>query len=160
MHVFRIRAGNAPAYLSTNFQPIAQGHSYNTRGSTHDFRISRELATSPKSFAFTAIKHWNGLSQSLKGIESLQCFKSGLKQHLLSEYWLISWLHAPATDIPSITVFIVIFFLLDPIGNKSFDFMGYPSVFMLLHVVTALNRKYKFPTKFQHFPMSTRADLQ
>ena len=85
-HVFKIRAGNAPDYLSIDFQPIAQSHMHNTRHSSYNYFISKQLALSPKSFAFSAIKDWNSLPEPLKSIESLQCFKKRLKEHFFDTY--------------------------------------------------------------------------
>ena len=74
VHVFKIRLGKAPDYLSVDFKPIVQTHAHNTRHSSLNYFISKELANSPKSFSFSAIKHWNCLPESLKSIESLTCF--------------------------------------------------------------------------------------
>ena len=86
VHVFKIRLGKAPDYLSVDFKPIAQTHAHNTRHSSLNYFISKELANSPKSFSFSAIKHWNCLPESLKSIESLTCFKKRLKEHIFSAY--------------------------------------------------------------------------
>ena len=86
VHVFKIRSGNAPDYLSVDFKPVVQTHAYNTRHSSLNYFISKELANSPKSFSFSAIKHWNCLPESLKSIESLTCFKKRLKEHIFSAY--------------------------------------------------------------------------
>ena len=53
-HVFKIRLGNAPKYLSAGFQPITLRHSHD---SSSDYFIPKELANSPHSFAYTAVKH-------------------------------------------------------------------------------------------------------
>ena len=86
MHVFKIRAGRVPSYLLANFRPIAQCHEFNTRQSAYDFMVSKEIAASPRSFVFTAIKQWNSLPRSLKSVGSLRCFKTRLKQHFFSNY--------------------------------------------------------------------------
>ena len=90
MHVFKIRAGKAPSYLSVNFRSIAQSHGFNTRRSTYDYVVSRDVAASSQSFVFTAIKQWNSLPQSLKCVGSLQCFKTRLKQHLFFRVLIVS----------------------------------------------------------------------
>ena len=95
VHVFKIRAGNAPDYLSIDFQPIAQSHTHNTRHSSHNYFVSRQVAMSPKSFAFSAIKEWNCLPEPLKSIESLQCFKKRLKEHIFVTYQSL-WYLSPA----------------------------------------------------------------
>ena len=51
--VFRIRAGTAPGYLSSNFEPLNASHAHNTRGSSFNYRVSREIANSPKKFLRT-----------------------------------------------------------------------------------------------------------
>ena len=85
-HLFRIRRKIAPAYLLPNFKFVSDAHSYNTRGSSHNFHLSRQLSLSPNSFSFTAIRQWNELPNSLKAIDSFQVFKQKLKQFLLNQY--------------------------------------------------------------------------
>jgi hypothetical protein len=86
LHVFKIRHGIAPDYLSLNFEPLALVHNHNTRGSQYDYFVSRGNANSPKGFAFTAIRLWNGLPISLKEITSVSVFKSRLKAFLSLHY--------------------------------------------------------------------------
>ena len=86
LHVFRIRLGQAPQYLSTHFRPVQQVHTHSTRGSIHDFHISKEISMAPSSFSYAAITSWNALPDSLKGIKSLTVFKAKLKNYLLSHY--------------------------------------------------------------------------
>ena len=95
--VFKIRSGNAPRYLCTSFQALATSHSHNTRRSSLDFFISKELANSPHSFSFTAIKHWNSLPPCLKQIQKFPSFKKRLKQFLLSTDWFLFF----RTDLPN-----------------------------------------------------------
>ena len=85
-HVFKIRHNLAPRYLSINFTPISGFHSYYTRGSSHNYVISKGLANAPFSFCFTAIKEWNSLPLDLKKIESFMVFRTKLKQFLSSSY--------------------------------------------------------------------------
>ena len=85
-HLFKIRFGKAPPYLSTGFVTILKTHSYSTRGSESNYRISRDIALSPTSFVFTAINSWNGLPIYLKRLDSLVNFKKKLKQFLLSKH--------------------------------------------------------------------------
>ena len=82
--VFQIGSGRAPQYLATSFQSLASSHSHNTRCSSHNYFISKELANSPTSFSFTAIKHWNSLPRCLKEIQKFGSFKTRLKQFILS----------------------------------------------------------------------------
>ena len=39
VHVFRIRSGIAPSYLSSNFIPVANRHSHCTRSSVNDYSV-------------------------------------------------------------------------------------------------------------------------
>ena len=86
MHLFRIRNKLAPRYLLPNFTAVSASHSHNTRGSGYNFSISRELSLSQNSFAFTAIKYWNSLPNSIKCIEGYQVFRRKLKQFLFEQY--------------------------------------------------------------------------
>ena len=83
---FKIRIGTAPGYLSSNFVPLNTSHAHNTRRSSFNYRVSREMANSQKSFAFTTVSHWNELPPSLQSLHSLETFKSRLKQHIFSSY--------------------------------------------------------------------------
>ena len=85
-HLFRIRHGIAPRYLMPNFTAISAAHSHNTRGSGFNFQLSRDLALSTNSFAFTSIKQWNDLPNSIKSIDSFYVFKRKLKEFLINQY--------------------------------------------------------------------------
>ena len=84
IHVFKIRAGLAPSYLSRNLIPVS--HSHNTRGSKCNFQVSKELAKNSASFCLNAVKQWNSLPMFLKEIRSLPSFRNQLRQHLASSY--------------------------------------------------------------------------
>ena len=86
VNLFRIRHNLAPTYLLPNFCSISSVHSHNTRGSSFNFQLSRELSLSPSSFAFTAIKQWNSLPNNLKDIHEFRVFKRKLKQFLVEQY--------------------------------------------------------------------------
>ena len=86
VHIFRIRHDLAPSYMTSNFQLVCSTHSYETRGSSTNYFISKSLATAPSSFAFTASKLWNSLPLRIKNIDSLPVFKRRLKEYLLSRY--------------------------------------------------------------------------
>ena len=75
---------------STSFQSLASSHSHDTRRSSCDYFISKEIANSPTSFSFTAIKHWNSLPPCLKQIQKFGIFKTRLKQLLLSSDWFLT----------------------------------------------------------------------
>ena len=86
MHLFRVRNKLAPSYLLPNFRSISEIHSHNTRGSSCNFQLSRDLACYPNGFAFSSIKLWNELPNSLKSLTNFQVFKRRLKLYLISRY--------------------------------------------------------------------------
>ena len=87
-HVFKIRVGRAPSYLTHSFVPDSFTHSHATRGScAHSFFLSHRAATVPNTFSFTAIKAWNDLPSDLKVETSEQVVKSKLKSFFLRKYW-------------------------------------------------------------------------
>ena len=86
IHVFKIRSGLAPDYLTEHFQPLSATHTYNTRGHLHNYFVSKEISNAPSSFAHNAIKFWNALPLDLKELQSLTVFKRRLKLYLLSKY--------------------------------------------------------------------------
>ena len=86
IHVFKVRHGLAPSYLSDRFKRVDDMHSYNTRGSKRNFSVSDETCNSLKSFSCTAVKVWNLLPSSLKELNSLAIFKSRLRLHFLNSY--------------------------------------------------------------------------
>ena len=86
MHLFRIRHKLAPSYLMPNFKSISDAHTHNTRGSSYNFVLSRQLSYSSDGFAFQAIKQWNDLPVDIKSISEYRVFKSKLKQFLFSQY--------------------------------------------------------------------------
>ena len=83
-HVFKIRLGLSLDYLGCKFEPFA--HSYNTRGNSLNYRISRELASCRSSFAFSAVTNWNSLPMQVKCCSSLSSFRTKLKEHFMSFY--------------------------------------------------------------------------
>ena len=86
-HMFRVKLGSAPRYISMNFSPISSSHSYPTRSSAaHDFVVPRLLSNAQDSFSFTAMKEWNGLPTQLKSILSESVFRARVRQFLLERY--------------------------------------------------------------------------
>ena len=85
-HLFKIRQKVAPGYLISDFTPVSQIHSHNTRGSSRNFQLSRDLALSQNGFAYLASKEWNGFPHDLKSITDLRVFKRRLKSYLFSRY--------------------------------------------------------------------------
>ena len=86
IHVFKIRSGGAPRYLSEFFVPVNSIHSFGTRGMTYNYQLSKDLSLAPSTFAFSAIKYWNALPSSLKSEKSLPVFQKKLKQQLMFDY--------------------------------------------------------------------------
>ena len=85
-HIFRIRHGLAPGYLSSGFVSITDTHSHLTRGSTFNYTITKDMCDSPTTFLFTAAKLWNNLPNELKNINSFMVFRTKLKLFLSSDY--------------------------------------------------------------------------
>ena len=86
-HVFKIRVGRAPPYMTQSFIPVSSTHSHATRGScAYNFSLSHRTATVPNTFSFSAIKAWNGLPSHLKGETSERVFKSKLKSLFFAKY--------------------------------------------------------------------------
>lgn len=85
-HVFKIRNKMAPEYLMNNFKSVSLAHSYNTRGSAHNFFIPKDTSKCPTSFATTGMKLWNGLPNFLKEVKLENIFRSKLKEYFLSKY--------------------------------------------------------------------------
>ena len=84
--VFKIRLGQAPGYLTQNFVPVAEVHTYNTRSSTHDFALKGNVARSHDTFSFIATQEWRALPPKLKGLYSISTFKKKVRDWLLSAY--------------------------------------------------------------------------
>ena len=85
-HLFKIRRGRAPPYLSNGLVSILQTHSHFTRGSQSNYRVSHEISLAPSTFVYTAIANWNCLPVYMKMLESLSLFKKKVKQYFLSQY--------------------------------------------------------------------------
>ena len=83
-HVFRIRHGMAPRYLSGSFVPVAQYHTHQTRDSDLNYAILKGFSKSTSGFTYTAVTDWNSLPRDIKQILSFTLFKKKLKQHLAS----------------------------------------------------------------------------
>ena len=86
VHLFKIKHGIAPRYLRANLSSVSDTHTYNTRGSTSNFHVSRNLSQMHSSFAFSCVRSWNSLPNELKRIDSLLVFKRELRKFLLSSY--------------------------------------------------------------------------
>ena len=86
-HVFKVKTGKAPSYISEHFTPVSTLHSHSTRNShAHNYFISPLISQMPSSFVYTAVKTWNGLSLDIKSAVSEHAFKRKLKADFLSRY--------------------------------------------------------------------------
>jgi len=84
-HVFKIKNGLAPEYMSENFVPFDTLHSYKTRSSESGcYILPKVKGFGAKSFAFNACVLWNKLPSALRNITSISTFKLSVKTHLLN----------------------------------------------------------------------------
>ena len=82
-HLYKVKMGLAPGYLSRDFVRTRDTHSHSTRGS--DFNYSADSHKFPtNTFHYTVIREWNQLPDELKEARSLVSFKRDLKRHFLS----------------------------------------------------------------------------
>ena len=89
IHLFKIKHGIAPRYLSRNIVSVSDTHAHNTRGSASNFHVSKSLSSNNSAFAFSCVMQWNALPNQIKSIDSLSIFKRELRKFLLSSYdWL------------------------------------------------------------------------
>ena len=86
IHLFKVKNGLSPKYLKHNFTSVSDTHTHNTRGSTSNYHVSVSLSRAPSSFAFSCVKEWNALPDTVKGINSLKPFKRELREFLISSY--------------------------------------------------------------------------
>ena len=77
-----------PKYLMTNCRSISDAHTHNTSGSKFNYCVSKNLARSQNSFAYTATRSWISISVSLKSISDsdIKIFKRKLRMALLTPY--------------------------------------------------------------------------
>ena len=80
------RSDLAPSNLSHGFVAVSDSHRYQTRGSSFNYRLSKEWSLAPNSFHCTSIRLWNLLLNELKEVEVFRVFKQKLKTYLLSKY--------------------------------------------------------------------------
>ena len=80
-HLFKVKMGQAPKYLSRDFRPTSSVHSYSTRGSNMNY-VPDYSNFSPNTFHYTVVREWNELPVNVKSQKTLPCFKRELKQHL------------------------------------------------------------------------------
>ena len=83
-HLFKVKLGRAPGYLSEDFRTTRSVHSYSTRGSDFNF-FADATKFPPGTFHYSAVREWNALPSSLKLKQTLPSFKRDLKRHFLTQ---------------------------------------------------------------------------
>ncbi len=79
---YKIVNGQCPEKLKGKFKLISQISNYQARNSD-PLQIPRpRLEITKKSFSYSAVKSWNNLPTTIRGIDSLRVFKTSLKTHL------------------------------------------------------------------------------
>ena len=81
VHTFKIRAGLCPEYLLESFTRVSDVHEHNLRQSKTNFSLAQ--CDSPMgTFCRAAVSEWNLLPLELKGLKSIDSFRTRLKRHL------------------------------------------------------------------------------
>ena len=81
-HVFKIKNKSCPIYLRENFSKLDENaHRRETRSKAYNFQVPR---VNTNTFAYSAIKDWNSLSNPIKDIKGEQSFKEHVKKFLRS----------------------------------------------------------------------------
>lgn len=84
-HVFKIRNGLSPDYMSEHFVSQDSMHNYSTRLSKKGgYCLPKVKCHGSKSFSFNSIKLWNSLPESLTEVNRLEGFKVAIKSHLMN----------------------------------------------------------------------------
>ena len=66
-HVFKIKNGSSPQYLSQHFTSLNQVHGRNTRSNTYsNFYVQQVKSVNKMSFHYSAVRDWNCLPLSIK----------------------------------------------------------------------------------------------
>ena len=79
-HVFKIWNKTCPNYLTENFTRLNEdSERCETRAKAYNFQVPR---LSTNTFAYSAIKDWNNLSNHIKDIKSEQSYKENVKKFL------------------------------------------------------------------------------
>ena len=81
-HVFKIRQGLSPVYLSEGFIQISNSHRFQTRSSTANFFVPQVKGVESDAFYVIGIKNWNSLSTEVKSITNYHRFKRETKRFL------------------------------------------------------------------------------
>ena len=81
VHLFKIKRGMSPSYLTSSFTRVSVVHSHNLRQSGENFSLAY-CSSPPGTFSRDAISGWNSLPRELKVIGTLSSFKTRLKRYL------------------------------------------------------------------------------
>ena len=83
-HVFKIRNGTSPYYMTAHFQKLNEiDNRIVTRATVYNFYTPRACNQGTNTFFYTSIKDWNELPNNVKMIDNEKAFKVKLKQALL-----------------------------------------------------------------------------
>jgi hypothetical protein len=83
---FKCAKGLAPSYLNCNYINRSNFHDYATRSRNNLNIPLLKSAVGQRSFKYRSVKIWNGLEESLKGIDNYNTFKKRLKHDLLHRF--------------------------------------------------------------------------
>ena len=79
-HVFKVKSGLSPEYMSEQFIPASSVHIYSTRfRETGSFSIPKVKGFGKRSFVYNGCVLWNGLSSSNRNLQRHQQFKIAVK---------------------------------------------------------------------------------
>ena len=80
-HVFKIRNGNSPCYMTAHFLKLNEIDTrIVTRATAYNFYTPRACNQGTNTFFYTSIKDWNDLPNKVKMIDNEKAFKVKLKQ--------------------------------------------------------------------------------
>ena len=81
-HVFKIRNGLSPRYLTGNFKAVSGQHNLGTRNSSYNYFVPRVNSANKRTFYYGAISDWNALPISIKVENNYNSFKCKSKRFL------------------------------------------------------------------------------
>ena len=95
-HVFKIRNGLSPDYMTEHFVSQDSMHNYSTRLSKKGgYCLPKVKCHGSKSFSFNSIKLWNSLPESLTEVNRLEGFKVSIKSHLMNNINIFIYVYFP-----------------------------------------------------------------
>lgn len=84
-HVFKIRNGTSPYYMTAHFQKWNEiENRIVTRATAYNFYTPRVYNQGTNTFFYTSIRDWNDLPNNVKQIDNAKAFKEKLKQSLMA----------------------------------------------------------------------------